>query len=46
MHMGSLFKIAKQKGFIQIIINNNSHDSVGGQPTGAFEIDFKKLGIQ
>ena len=44
MHMGSLFKIAKQKGFIQIIINNNSHDSVGGQPTGAFEIDFKKLG--
>ena len=44
MHMGGLFKSAKQPGFIHIIINNNAHDSVGGQPTHAFEIDFKKLG--
>ena len=44
MHMGSLFKTAHQKGFIHIIINNNSHDSVGGQPTNAFNIDFEKLG--
>ena len=29
---------------IHIVINNNSHDSVGGQPTNAFDIDFKKLG--
>ena len=44
MHMGSLFKTAQQKGFIHIVINNNSHDSVGGQPTNAFDIDFKQLG--
>tara|TARA_Y100000739_G_C20613054_1_gene469878 strand:- start:981 stop:2126 length:1146 start_codon:yes stop_codon:yes gene_type:complete len=44
MHMGSLFKTSQQKGFIHIVINNNSHDSVGGQPTNAFDIDFKKLG--
>ncbi len=44
MHMGSLFKTSDQKGFIHIVINNNSHDSVGGQPTNAFDIDFKKLG--
>ena len=44
MHMGSLFKTSDQRGFIHIVINNNSHDSVGGQPTNAFDIDFKKLG--
>ena len=44
MHMGSLFKTARQKGFIHIIVNNNSHDSVGGQPTNAFDINFKQLG--
>jgi len=44
MHLGNLFKVAKQPGFIHIVINNNAHDSVGGQPTDAFEIDFKKIG--
>ena len=44
MHTGSLFKTAKQPGFIHILINNNAHDSVGGQPTNAFDIDIKKLG--
>ena len=44
MHMGSLFKNAKEKGIIHIILNNDAHDSVGGQPTDAFEIDFKNLG--
>ena len=44
MHMGSLFKSSQQKGFIHIVINNDAHDSVGGQPTNAFDIDFEKLG--
>ena len=44
MHMGSLFKNGKEKGIIHIILNNDAHDSVGGQPTDAFEIDFRNLG--
>ena len=44
MHMGSLFKISKEKGFIHIVINNNAHDSVGGQSTDAYEINFEMLG--
>ena len=44
MHMGSLFKVSKQKGFIHFVINNNAHDSVGGQSTNAYEINFEMLG--
>ena len=45
MHMGSLPTIAQHAGtdFIHIIINNGGHESVGGQPTGAFKIDFSQL---
>lgn len=45
MHMGGMFKNAKEKGIIHIILNNDAHDSVGGQPTNAFDIDFKNLGL-
>ena len=46
MHMGALPTIARHagSGFIHIIINNGGHESVGGQPTGAFKIDFSTLG--
>ena len=44
MHMGSLFKISREKGFIHIVVNNNAHDSVGGQSTDAYEINFEMLG--
>ena len=44
MHMGSIFKVAKQKGMIHVVLNNNAHDSVGGQPTDALDINFKSLG--
>ena len=45
MHMGSLAIIGSQKpkNFKHIIFNNGSHDSVGGQPTVGFEIDFTKI---
>jgi phosphonopyruvate decarboxylase len=45
MHMGSMPVIAKFRpiNFIHIILNNCSHESVGGQPTAAEVIDFSAL---
>ncbi len=42
MHMGSMAVNAArgQDNFIHIVINNGAHDSVGGQPTCGFDIDF------
>lgn len=42
MHMGSLAIIGSKApdNFKHIIINNGSHDSVGGQPTVCFNIDL------
>ena len=33
----------KPKNFKHIVINNFAHDSVGGQPTAAFNIDIPKV---
>jgi len=45
MHMGSMPVIAsiKPRDFIHVIINNESHESVGGQATVAKYIDFELL---
>jgi len=45
MHLGTFTTVAKMgcKNFKHILINNGAHDSVGGQPTGAFRIDFCAL---
>jgi len=45
MHLGPLRTIGflKAKNFKHIILNNNSHESVGEQTTTANGIDFKKL---
>jgi len=45
MHTGSLGIIGelKPKNFKHIIFNNGAHDSVGGQPTIGFNIDFCKI---
>lgn len=42
MHMGSLAIIGQSslENFTHIIFNNGVHDSVGGQPTVGFQIDF------
>jgi phosphonopyruvate decarboxylase len=42
MHMGALPLIAQKAGnnFLHIVINNGSHESVGGQPTAGFDIDL------
>ena len=43
MHMGSMAISSQCKNLIHIIINNKSHDSVGGQPTRGEFIDFTKI---
>jgi phosphonopyruvate decarboxylase len=45
MHMGSAAIIGTQdvKNFKHIMVNNGCHESVGGQPTVGFEIDFLKI---
>ena len=43
MHMGALPINAKYSKFKHIVLNNKSHESVGGQPTYASAIDFKNL---
>jgi len=45
MHLGALRTVGylKNNNFKHIILNNNSHESVGGQKTNAAGIDFKKL---
>ena len=45
MHMGSLANIGKfsKKNFVHILLNNGTHESVGGQPTNSNLINFKAL---
>ena len=45
MHLGSIKTAATfaNKNFKYILLNNNSHDSVGGQSTYANNIDFKQF---
>ena len=45
MHTGSMGIIGglSPKNFKHIIFNNGAHDSVGGQPTIAFGVDFEKI---
>ncbi len=47
MHLGSIKTAGTfaNKNFKYILLNNNSHDSVGGQTTNANDIDFKKLAV-
>jgi phosphonopyruvate decarboxylase len=47
MHMGSLGIIGSKspKNFKHIVINNGSHDSVGGQPTIGYEIDIASIAL-
>ena len=45
MHLGSLFTLGiyGKKNLKYIVLNNNSHESVGGETTNAKNINFKKL---
>lgn len=45
MHMGSLALIGtkKPKNLIHVLIDNSSHESVGGMPTISNSLDFEKI---
>lgn len=45
MHMGSMPVIANYKPtrFVHVLLNNGSHESVGGQPTSANLVNFAQL---
>jgi phosphonopyruvate decarboxylase len=45
MHLGSLAIIGSRArdNFLHIVLNNGAHESVGGQPTVGFDIDFAAL---
>ncbi len=45
MHMGALAVIGSNQlpNFKHIVLNNGSHDSVGGQPTSGFKIDISAI---
>ncbi|QQR91764.1 MAG: phosphonopyruvate decarboxylase [Myxococcales bacterium] len=45
MHLGGLSTIGSLKpgNFTHVVLNNGAHDSVGGQPTVGFEIDFAAI---
>lgn len=45
MHMGSITTVANYggKNFKYILLNNNSHESVGGQNTNSEKINFEKF---
>ena len=45
MHLGAMATIGseKPKNFVHVLLNNAAHESVGGQPTIANGIDFKKF---
>ena len=45
MHLGSLPIIGSisPNNFIHILLNNSAHESVGGQPTVAKDVNFKEL---
>ena len=40
MHMGGLSTSSELCNVNHIVLNNGSHESVGGQPTRGFEVDF------
>lgn len=47
MHMGGLATIGQSgaSNFKHVIVNNGAHDSVGGQPTVGFGVDFCKIAL-
>ncbi len=47
MHLGGMAIIGQKqpKNFKHIIFNNGCHESVGGQPTAGFDVDFLKIAL-
>lgn len=47
MHLGSVAIIASMHldNYVHVVFNNGAHDSVGGQPTVALEMDLPKIAL-
>jgi phosphonopyruvate decarboxylase len=45
MHMGGLTTSAMASNLIHVVMNNGTHESVGGQPTRGFDIDMEALAL-
>jgi phosphonopyruvate decarboxylase len=47
MHMGALAVIGHSgpPNLVHVLINNGSHDSVGGQPTVGYDIDIPAIAL-
>jgi phosphonopyruvate decarboxylase len=45
MHLGSFAAIGagRAANLVHVVLNNGAHDSVGGQPTVGFDIDFPRV---
>ena len=43
MHTGGMAECARKSNLMHIILHNGAHDSVGGQPTVAFNINLQKV---
>jgi phosphonopyruvate decarboxylase len=45
MHMGAMTMVSKMDvpNFIHVVLNNGAHESVGGQPSAGYRIDFTKI---
>lgn len=45
MHMGAMTTVSKIAipNFIHAVLNNGAHESVGGQPSAGYSIDFTKI---
>lgn len=45
MHMGAMTMVSKLHvpNYLHIILNNGAHESVGGQPSAGYKIDFTKI---
>ena len=45
MHLGAVTMVSKYKlpKYLHIVLNNGAHESVGGQPSAGFLIDFTKI---
>ena len=47
MHMGNAMCVGLRKpsNYLHVLINNGVHDSVGAQPTGAYDLDYEKIAL-
>lgn len=45
MHMGAMTMVSKLNvpNYMHIVLNNGAHESVGGQPSAGYELDFTKI---